>query len=250
MKTINRICQVLCVVFSVAALVLFFMPFVTYTLKGDTFNVMGTQLAFGGKIDKKFVGEAVKMAVSSKLLFAMILTALSVVMSAFSFKKKGLRYVVPVVALGDAIFMLVAALSHPAAFVDSTAFFEISGGSMSYKYGFTDGYIQYFKLGGLKIVLWLSIALFACAIFGAAYLFIDDYLEVKASKGKKTIMQRLGLFFRDYKSEVKKIVWPTLSEVVKNTVIVLIMCLLLGILIWVIDYGLGEGINALLNIKK
>jgi preprotein translocase subunit SecE len=71
-----------------------------------------------------------------------------------------------------------------------------------------------------------------------------------ASKGeKKTICQRIGLFFRDNKSEVKKIVWPSLRDVIKNTIIVLIMCLIVGALIWAVDFGLGRLIEAILGVK-
>ncbi|MBQ8532710.1 MAG: preprotein translocase subunit SecE [Clostridia bacterium] len=94
----------------------------------------------------------------------------------------------------------------------------------------------------------LVIALFLFVIASAAYLLIDDYIEVAASKGEKlTIPKRIIRFFKDYKSEVKKIVWPGLKEVIKNTVIVLIMCLLVGVLIWLIDFGLGQLLNLVLG---
>ena len=63
----------------------------------------------------------------------------------------------------------------------------------------------------------------------------------KLATGKKpTIMKRLIKFFRDYKSEVKKIVWPSFKDVVKNTVIVLIMCAVVGAFIWLLDFGLAK----------
>ena len=81
-----------------------------------------------------------------------------------------------------------------------------------------------------------------------AYLLVDDYLEVLASKGaKKTIIKRIALFFRDYKSEIKKIVWPNIKDVLKNTAIVLIMCLLVGIFIWLLDLGLGKLLELILG---
>ncbi|MBR2448348.1 MAG: preprotein translocase subunit SecE [Clostridia bacterium] len=85
------------------------------------------------------------------------------------------------------------------------------------------------------------------AVFAIAYLFIDDYLEVKASKDKKTIWRRFVLFLRDNKSEVKKIVWPNLRDVIKNTVTVLVMCLIIGALIWGIDFGLGKLLELILG---
>ncbi|MBE6727243.1 MAG: preprotein translocase subunit SecE [Ruminococcaceae bacterium] len=98
------------------------------------------------------------------------------------------------------------------------------------------------------IFVWICvIALFLFAAFAIAYLLIDDYIEVAASKGEKlTIPKRVVRFFRDYKSEVKKIVWPGPRDIVKNTLIVLIMCLLIGALIWVFDFGLGKLLELIL----
>ena len=50
MKTVNRICQVLAIVFGLGALVLFFMQFATIVSGGNEVNLVGAQLAFGGKI--------------------------------------------------------------------------------------------------------------------------------------------------------------------------------------------------------
>ncbi|MBR7132535.1 MAG: preprotein translocase subunit SecE [Clostridia bacterium] len=97
-------------------------------------------------------------------------------------------------------------------------------------------------------VLIAALALVVFTILAVAYLLLDDYLEVAASKGAKlTIPKRVVRFIRDYKSEAKKIVWPGIKDVVKNTVIVLIMCLLAGILIWLVDFGLGQLLNLVLG---
>ncbi|MBQ1989446.1 MAG: preprotein translocase subunit SecE [Clostridia bacterium] len=96
----------------------------------------------------------------------------------------------------------------------------------------------------------LAITLLVFTIVSLAHLLIDDYIEVKESNGVKlTIPKRIVRFFRDYKSEVKKIVWPGLNEVVKNTAIVLIMCLIIGVLIWVIDFGLAELLDLVLGVQ-
>ena len=150
--------------------------------------------------------------------------------SGFSFKKKGLRYTAPAVGIIDGIYMLVIALSKPNLFVDTRPLPNAS----SVTYG--------------KGVLLAALALLAFAVFSAAYLLIDDYLEVKASKGaKKTIFARIAAFFKDYKSEIKKIVWPGIKEVLKNTLIVLIMCLIVGAFIWLLDFGLGKLLEVILG---
>ena len=143
----------------------FFMKLVTLTYHGQTESLVGTVLAFGGKT-KGFgsAGNAVKMAISAKVLFCLILTTIGVVMSIFSFRKKGLRYTVPFIALGDAIFMLVMALSDPWNFIDMSAFVDYAGSSRP----------RVDTLAYAPNVLIISILLFAFAIFAAAYLFVDD----------------------------------------------------------------------------
>ena len=56
-------------------------------------------------------------------------------------------------------------------------------------------------------------------------------------------------FFKDLKGENKKIVWPNGKTVLKNTGIVLIVVLVVGIPIWLFDWGASEGLNALLAIE-
>ncbi|MBO5853042.1 MAG: preprotein translocase subunit SecE [Clostridia bacterium] len=66
---------------------------------------------------------------------------------------------------------------------------------------------------------------------------------VLEGKAKKTILQRLIATLRDYKSELKKIVWPGRNDVIKNTLVVLVICLIIGIFIWLVDFGLGSLMN-------
>ena len=47
--------------------------------------------------------------------------------------------------------------------------------------------------------------------------------------------KRISRWFREMKSELKKVVWPTKSQMVNNTVIVLVCTLIVGICIWVFD---------------
>lgn len=228
MKIINRICQILAIALSLGALVLFFTHFATITFSGGDAKFVGAELAFGVK--KKIGDASYDMARSADILFCFFLTVFGALFSAFSFKKKGLRYAAPAVGLIAGIYMLVIALSKPNLFVDTRPLPDVSG----VVYG--------------KFVLFCAIALLAFAVISAAYLLIDDYLEVKASKGsKKTIAKRIATFFKDYKSEVKKIVWPGIKDVVKNTLIVLIMCLIVGAFIWLLDFGLGKLLELLLG---
>ena len=71
--------------------------------------------------------------------------------------------------------------------------------------------------------------------------------------GKPNVLVRaakaVAKFFKDLKGENKKIVWPSAKTVLKNTGIVLAVVLIVGAAIWLVDFGLSEGINALLGIE-
>lgn len=218
MKALNKIFQILSVVFGVGTLVLFFVPFANIVTNGTTVSPVAMQLAFGTKLE---VGEQVyNLAISSHILFTFLLAVIAVLMSVFAFKSKGLRYGSSAVALITAVYLWVIALKK--GFVDVRPLEKVT------------------SITHTSFVLILAIVALVFAVCAIAYLFIDDYIEAKASKDKKTIMQKVVLFFRDNKSEVKKIVWPSLRDVVKNTITVIVMCLIIGALIWAIDFGLGQ----------
>ena len=54
-------------------------------------------------------------------------------------------------------------------------------------------------------------------------------------------------YFRELRSELKKVVWSTPKQVLKNTVIVLICVLIVGVFIWLFDFVARFGIDALIN---
>lgn len=72
----------------------------------------------------------------------------------------------------------------------------------------------------------------------------------KAAKGNKKDKSsaRKGKakgFFKDFKGECKKIVWPDARTVLKNTGIVLAVVTVVTIIIFAIDFGLERGISGL-----
>ena len=223
-KVCNKTTQILMIVASVAALVLFFLTFATVSSNGQELSLAGSQLAWRGEVELN--DTAVKLARSTDIWFCFILTVIGVLLSALTFKNKGMRYAAPAVTLAAGIYMLVISCSKPTAFVDIRPLDSVySWGSI--KYGFA--------------VWGVTIALLVSAILGIAHLLLDDYIIVKSSKGSKyTIPKRFVRFVKDYKSEVKKIVWPAGKTVFKNTLIVLTICLILGAFIWLVDFGLGK----------
>lgn len=229
MKTLNKICWILCIVLGLASVLLFFVDFATITTAGNEVTLVGAQLGFGSNVD--VAGTTYNMACSSQILFCLLLTAFAAVFSIISFMSKKLRYAAPAVSIISSVYMLVIALSSETKFVDTRPLTDIT------------------KVEYTPFVLVTVIILFVFTAFAIAHLLIDDYLEVKASKGsKQTICKRIVRFFKDYKSEVKKIVWPGWKDVAKNTLIVILMCLVVGIFIWVVDFGLAELLKLILGV--
>ncbi len=65
----------------------------------------------------------------------------------------------------------------------------------------------------------------------------DDKAK-KAAKNKKP-KKSIIKYFKDAKSEFKKVVWPTPKETTHNTVVVLIVCALAALFIFGIDSLFG-----------
>ncbi len=64
---------------------------------------------------------------------------------------------------------------------------------------------------------------------------------------KKKGGNRFVKFFKEVKSEMKKVVWPSRKQVVNNTLIVIASVLIIGVVIWLLDlvfqYGLYQFIK-------
>ncbi|MBN1623348.1 MAG: preprotein translocase subunit SecE [Clostridia bacterium] len=54
-------------------------------------------------------------------------------------------------------------------------------------------------------------------------------------------------FFKDIFQELKKVTWPTREQLIKNTVTVLTVCAIIGLIIWMFDWGLSALVNAVLK---
>ena len=74
----------------------------------------------------------------------------------------------------------------------------------------------------------------------------------KAKKEKKSekvgFFARVGKWLKEMKSELKKVQWPTWKQVLKNTGIVILCVLVIGVFIWVFDALAHLIIQALMNL--
>ncbi|WP_128379227.1 preprotein translocase subunit SecE [Streptomyces cavernae] len=59
-------------------------------------------------------------------------------------------------------------------------------------------------------------------------------------RGKKGPLKRLALFYRQIIAELRKVVWPTRSQLTTYTTVVIIFVVIMIGLVTVIDYGLSN----------
>ena len=74
--------------------------------------------------------------------------------------------------------------------------------------------------------------------------------EVKKENWFTRTWAGIRRYFRELRSELKKVVWPTPKQVLKNTLIVLASVVIVGIFIWMFDFVAQFGINSLIGAFK
>ena len=62
--------------------------------------------------------------------------------------------------------------------------------------------------------------------------------------------KNVSKFFRDVKSEIKKIVWPTPQATFKSTGVVLVAIIIIGLFIFCLDTVLMNLLGLVMNIAK
>ena len=61
--------------------------------------------------------------------------------------------------------------------------------------------------------------------------------------------RRIGKFFKDVRGEIKKIVWPSVPTVFKNTGITLLAIFVIGVLVFVLDFGLNKLFGLIMELS-
>ena len=73
--------------------------------------------------------------------------------------------------------------------------------------------------------------------------------KAKADKEKKPgVGKRIARFFRELRSELKKVSWPTRADTLKKTGIVIVCDIVVGIIVWIFDGIASSVIDALLSL--
>ena len=73
--------------------------------------------------------------------------------------------------------------------------------------------------------------------------------KAKADKEKKPgVGKQIARFFRELRSELKKVSWPTRADTLKKTGIVIVCVIVVGIIVWIFDGIASSVIDALLSL--
>ena len=65
---------------------------------------------------------------------------------------------------------------------------------------------------------------------------------------KQNVFKRIGRWLREMKSELKKVVWPTPQQFLKNFLVVIACIIVVGVFIWLFDFVARVLINALIGL--
>ena len=55
------------------------------------------------------------------------------------------------------------------------------------------------------------------------------------AEAQKKSVSKAAKFFKEVKSEMKKVAWPSKKQVINNTLIVIAAVLVIGVFIWLLD---------------
>ena len=72
--------------------------------------------------------------------------------------------------------------------------------------------------------------------------------EAKKENWFKRTWGKVCKFFRELKSELKKVVWPTPKQVAKNALIVVVAVVIIGATVSLFDLVAGTAVTALINL--
>lgn len=70
------------------------------------------------------------------------------------------------------------------------------------------------------------------------------------AENKSGIIQNVKKFFHELKSEIKKIVWPTPKDTFKNTGVVLVVIIIIGLFVFGLDTVLMNLLSKFMSISK
>lgn len=72
--------------------------------------------------------------------------------------------------------------------------------------------------------------------------------ESNTNTKKASLFSRIKRYFKETKSELKKVTWPSMAQIKKNTGVIIVFILIVTAFLFVCDLAFGGLRNAFLNI--
>ncbi|MBQ3134169.1 MAG: preprotein translocase subunit SecE [Clostridia bacterium] len=90
-----------------------------------------------------------------------------------------------------------------------------------------------------KVLFLVSVAV----LIAGGVVLVLALIKKKQNGGLGAFDKKAAKYVRDLNGERKNVIWPTMKTVLKNTGVVLVICVLVAIVVCAIDIGLGALIN-------
>ena len=75
----------------------------------------------------------------------------------------------------------------------------------------------------------------------------DKKVEAKKGSGKKSWFSRVKQYWKDTAAELKKVVWPSRKQAINNTIVVCVVVLISALVVLLLDFVFGLGMDLLLT---
>jgi len=63
-----------------------------------------------------------------------------------------------------------------------------------------------------------------------------------------TVKEKIEKYWNETQLEIKKVAWPTRSEMIGSTIATIVISTLLAIFIWFVDLGVGKAVVGLFKL--
>ncbi len=145
--------------------------------------------------------------------------------------------------LGGVILLIAGAVVALLTFLNSTNIFSQMG-----ELGFGAWIARFFSPEYLFTAKKIFFFLAVIAMVVGVVLWIVGRIRTKKGNYQDEKAQKAVKYFRGLFSEVGKVVWPTGKTVVRNTIVTIGMCAVVGIIIALFDTGLTALIQLFLKL--
>lgn len=79
---------------------------------------------------------------------------------------------------------------------------------------------------------------------------VKNTTAVKKEEKKPGLFKRIGKWFREMRSELKKVVWPTKKQLFNNTCVALVVMAAAAVVLWAFDWIASGAVQAIIRLAR